>query len=490
MPHSRPLAVTAALAAVSLPVTAALAAVSLSVVASAQPQSAPAAIRKAAVRQNGADPSAAKPDPSRVPADAKKVSPAASRFGVAPHDNALIEWWYVNAHVTTQKKRHLAIVGAFFRFGNGHSMLNPAAAQQRAHYLIYAVTDLDAKTQRPYSFADSNMIDTLKQLAPFMAAMNPTDAQMKALVASLNEGRLPAPHQQLPSPVIVEGEPFHLAYGDDNSLTETGETGTTFDINLSGGKDKVALELTAKRPPMAVGGKGETGLAKPTDMYYFSLTRCAVSGTVDTGGGPEPVVNGEGWFDHQWGSSWVAQNDGWDWWGVQLSNGTDILFFRQRSLATGKTFFPLATFMDRSGHVSVTRNVEFEPDPKSVWKSPDTGVRYPLSWTVTFPDQHLRLRIAASVKAQEIPILGPGSAIWEGSCDVYGLQNTRWRDLSAEDRSQMAAMLSKDPARRKTLSDRAYQTNMLVTRGINGVSYMELVGYNSPAVKAGLAKGR
>jgi predicted secreted hydrolase len=225
-------------------------------------------------------------------------------------------------------------------------------------------------------------------------------------------------------------------------------------------------------------------------MYYFSLTRCAVSGTVDTGDGPEPVVNGEGWFDHQWGSSWVAQNDGWDWWGVQLSNGTDILFFRQRSLATGKTFFPLATFMDRSGHVSVTRNIEFEPDPKSVWKSPDTGVRYPLSWTVTFPDQHLRLRIAASVKAQEIPILGPGSAIWEGSCDVYGLQNTRWRDLSAEDRSQMAAMLSKDPAKRKALSGKAYQTNMLVTRGINGVSYMELVGYNSPAVKAALAKTR
>jgi predicted secreted hydrolase len=415
----------------------------------------------------------------RIAADAKP-----SRLIVTPHEGAHIEWWYVNAHVTTEHKRHLAVVGAFFRLGNGHAILNPAAPQQRSHYLIYAVTDLDARKQRAYSFADSNMIDVLKQIAPFMAALNPSDAQMRKLVASLNDGRLPEPHRQLAVPARVDAEPFKLAYGDENSLADSGVDGATFDLDLGGGTDKVNLRLTGTKPPMPVGGKGETGLAKPTDMYYFSLTRCAVSGTVDTGAGPEQVVKGEGWFDHQWGSSWVAQNDGWDWWGAQLSDGSDVLFFRQRSLATGNTFFPMATFMDKSGHVTVTRNIQFQPDPRSLWKSPATGVRYPLSWIVTFPDQHLRLQIAATVKSQEIPILGPGSAIWEGCCSVYGLKNIRWRDMSAEDRAQMALTLSKDPVKRKVLSDTAYKQNMLVTRGVNGIAYMELVGYNSPAVKA------
>ena len=142
---------------------------------------------------------------------------------------------------------------------------------------------------------------------------------------------------------------------------------------------------------MAVGGKGETGLQKPTDMYYYSLTRCGVSGTVDTGAGPEKITDGQGWFDHQWGNSWVAQNDGWDWWGVQLNDGTDILFFRQRDLATGKVFFPLATFMDKQGHQTVTKNIVFTPDPSSLWKSSEDGRDLPAGLDGDFPGRRLEL---------------------------------------------------------------------------------------------------
>ena len=170
-------------------------------------------------------------------------------------------------------------------------------------------------------------------------------------------------------------------------MTSDNAANTTFTLHLdAGGRDKIQLTLASQKPPMAVGGKGETGLQKPTDMYYYSLTRCGVSGTVDTGAGPEKITDGQGWFDHQWGNSWVASNDGWDWWGVQLDDGTDILFFRQRDLATGKVFFPLATFMDKQGHQTVTKNIVFTPDPQSLWKSPKTGVTYPLAWTVTFPE--------------------------------------------------------------------------------------------------------
>ena len=86
------------------------------------------------------------------------AAPAPTTFGVAAHPNVNIEWWYVNAHVTTEKRRHLAVMGSFFRFGNGVSPLNPFQAAPRAHYLIYEVTDLDQKTQRPYSLADKNMV--------------------------------------------------------------------------------------------------------------------------------------------------------------------------------------------------------------------------------------------------------------------------------------------------------------------------------------------
>ena len=391
------------------------------------------------------------------------AAPPPPTFGVAAHPDVNIEWWYVNAHVTTEKGRHLAVMGSFFRFGNGVSPLNPFQAAPRAHYLIYEVTDLDKKTQRPYSLADKNMVGLLKQITPLLAATHPTDRGAQALLAALKVGKLPAPHQEIAGQASVVNAPFHLAYGLDNTLASDNAANTTFTLHLdAGGPDKVQLTLASQKPPMAVGGKGETGLTKPTDMYYYSLTRCGVSGTVDTGAGPEKITNGQGWFDHQWGNSWVASNDGWDWWGIQLDNDTEILVFRQRDLATGKVFFPLATFMDAQGHLKVTKNIIFKRGAGSLWKSPTTGVTYPLYWVLKFPDQQLSLVITASVRSQEMPILGPGGGIWEGACDVNGAYGSMNKDGSA-------------PGIIDSLS------------AIHGVAYMELVGYNSPAVKARMA---
>lgn len=389
----------------------------------------------------------------------------AGKFGIAAHSDVSIEWWYVNAHVTTEKKRHLALIGSFFRFGSG---LNPldGSPMPRAHYLIYAVTDLDSKTQRPYSLADGTMIELLKQFGPLLAAQNPKDKSIQTFMADLNNGKLPPPHQKLAGKSTVVNSPFHIAYGLDNTLTATNSTNTAFDLNLNaGGPDKIHLTLTAQKPAMAVGGKGETGLKTATDMYYFSLTRCAVGGTVDTGAGAEKITGGQGWLDHQWGNSWVASNNGWDWWGVQLDDGTDILFFRQRDLKTGRIFYPLATFMDKDGHQSVTKNIVFTPDARALWKSPKSGVTYPLGWTVSFPDKSLSLNITAEVQNQEMPILGPGAGIWEGLCDVKALYG----------RIGAGGQMNED------------QTSL---SGTSGVAYMELVGYSSPAVKAKLVVGK
>lgn len=408
------------------------------------------------------------------------VSPQPPAFGVAAHPNVNIEWWYVNAHVTTEKGRHLALVGSFFRFGNGRSPLDGMTPVPRAHYLIYAVTDLDKKAQRPYSLADANMVALLRQFAPLLAVTSPGDTGAKALLASLNRGRLPAPHREIRGKASVVNKPFHIAYGADNTLATTDGANTAFAVTLNGGADKIRLTLAAQKPAMAVGGRGETGLTKPTDMYYYSLTRCAVGGTVDTGAGPERITGGQGWFDHQWGNSWVAQNNGWDWWGVQLDDGTDILFFRQRNLGTGKVFFPLATFMDKDGRQSVTRKIVFQPDLHSLWKSAKTGVRYPLAWTVTFPEKNLTLHITAAVRDQEMPILGPGGGIWEGACDVTTL---------VSDPAAIASAKAARPTRPPKFSG-VPGILVSVRPGVRGVAYMELVGYNSPAVKAQMAKGK
>ena len=186
--------------------------------------------------------------------------------------------------------------------------------------------------------------------------------------------------------------------------------------------------------------------------------------------GPEKITGGLGWFDHQWGNSWVASNNGWDWWGTQLDDGTDILFFRQRDLATGRVFFPLATFMDKDGHQSVTRNIVFTPNSNAYWKSPKSGVTYPLAWKVYFPERKVTLVMKAAVQNQEMPILGPGSGIWEGMCYVQAF------------RGPLAAQVAAAATDRKTYSFAPY-ANAGKDQLPRGFAYMELVGYSSPAVK-------
>ncbi len=412
------------------------------------------------------------------------AAPKPAPFGVAAHGGVNIEWWYVNAHVTTDRGRHLALIGSFFRFGNGASPLDPLQPAPRAHYLIYAVTDLDAKTQRSYSLADLHMVALLRIVAPLLAATNPGDKGARALLASLSRGTLPPGSREISGAASVVSAPFRLAYGKDDTLAsdDAANTEFTLDLGSGGGTDKIHLTLSSRKPPMAVGGKGETGLKTPTDMYYYSLTRCAVGGTIDTGTGPEKITGGEGWFDHQWGNSWVASNDGWDWWGVQLTDGTDILFFRQRDLATGKVFFPLATFMDKDGRQSVTKDIVFTPDPKSYWTSPKSGVTYPLAWTVTFPTKDLTLHIGAAVQDQEMQILGPGGGIWEGSCDVTARKMQKMIVTADTGTSPQNPHAGTRP--------RGGQGLRKLSQPTSGVAYMELVGYNSPAVRRQVARVR
>jgi len=383
-------------------------------------------------------------------------------FPVSPHDDVTIEWWYLNAHVTTARGRHLAVICSFFRLGNaaGQIAMDSGAKIGHCHYLIWALTDEDAKTHKSYSLGDWNTLSMLQKYAAYKVFLNPGDAKAMMLLDAVSRGSFPAPTRLLPGVSRVQDGPFDIQFGPGNSLRPAAPQSSagnpnSFALQLSSPDTSgphLSLQFDSTRPTMYVGGDGNTGLERPDDMKYLSLTRCQVSGTIDDGHGPEKVASGQGWFDHQWGETWTTQKAGWDWWGVQLKDGQDILFFRQRDLGTGKIFFPLATFMDSTGTLTITKNIVFTPNLQAVWTSPRTQIGYPLKWTIEFPGQYLTLHIVPQVKDQEMDILSSSDAIWEGDCSVTAVRS----DGSTT----------------------------------SGVAYMELVGYNSPAVRRTLTRSQ
>jgi predicted secreted hydrolase len=291
---------------------------------------------------------------------------------------------------------------------------------------------------------------------------DPKDKPAGSILALTGQNRFPPPTTLIVGNCHVGTAPrFAAVYGDAASVAAVPGHANTFRLKINGnGTTKPRLDLTFSgvKPPMYVGGDGNTGVVVPTDMKYVSLTRCKVDGTIDDGHGVEKAASATGWFDHQWGDTWTTNSVGWDWWGIQLADGRDVLMFRQRHMDTGAVFAPMATIEDADGNLTVTHNVVFTPDPSSIWRGTTSQVRYPLHWKVDLPDQRLELDIAPTMSDQEMPILG-GRNIWEGSVKVSALQG----------------------------SPDAAVTSVPVQR-ISGDGYQELVGYGSPIVADQLSK--
>ena len=65
--------------------------------------------------------------------------------------------------------------------------------------------------------------------------------------------------------------------------------------------------------------------------FYYSYPRLTISGTL-TLDGETRNVSGEGWFDHEWSSSVLAEwQSGWDWFSLQFEDGRELMLFRLRT---------------------------------------------------------------------------------------------------------------------------------------------------------------
>jgi predicted secreted hydrolase len=113
-------------------------------------------------------------------------------------------------------------------------------------------------------------------------------------------------------------------------------------------------------------------------------------------------VTGRAWLDHEWSSAYMApEATGWDWTGINLLDGRSLMAFRMRDKAGGTHF-----------HHGP------EMKPLRTWKSPRTGVEYPVSMQVG------DLRLEPLMDDQELDSrLSTGTIYWEGAVRAYRERN-------------------------------------------------------------------
>ena len=191
-------------------------------------------------------------------------------------------------------------------------------------------------------------------------------------------------------------------------------------LRASEGDRAIDLQL-ANTKPWAVHGEGGVSIKAQEPGHasqYYSGTRMRSRGTLRIEG-REMIVEGESWFDHEWATNQLAPGQsGWDWFSVQMDDGTELMIYRLRRKDGGVDAASAGSFIGGDGKVRHLRLDEMRLTPTRIWESAKTHGRYPIGWRVEVPGLGIDLEVSTPVEQQELAL--EPVAYWEGMIDVRG----------------------------------------------------------------------
>ena len=287
------------------------------------------------------------------------------------HPEAAVEWWYYTGHLTDAQEREYGFQLTFFRAG-------------QLHLAHFAWTDAAGRTFR---------------------------YEEKA-------------HLGLPG--IAAAEVGRLKVSNEDWSAE--ESGGAHRLHAAGRDWELELSLAPGKPPVAngSGGLSRKGAGENEYSHYVSITRLAASGRLRQGD-RTLRLSGSAWFDHEWGPGALpAGARGWDWFAIQLSDGSELMLYRIRGADGRATAFSSGTFVpERGAPASVAWDGVRLTETKA-WTSPRTKARYPAGWEIAVDPLRLSVAIEPLVSDQELVTeKSTGVTYWEGACKVAGTREGR-----------------------------------------------------------------
>ena len=177
----------------------------------------------------------------------------------------------------------------------------------------------------------------------------------------------------------------------------------------------LALDFTPTQPLLLEGDAGVSrkGPVPAQASYYYSEPQLAVKGRATIAGAGRSIT-GVAWLDHEWSSEYMAPEAvGWDWTGINLDDGGALMAFRMRD-RSGASFWAAGGYRPVGGGARVFAADEVEFTAQRRWRSPRTGVEYPVAMTVRAGDRSYTLD--PLIDDQELDTRsGIGVLYWEGA---------------------------------------------------------------------------
>ncbi len=290
------------------------------------------------------------------------------------HPDAAVEWWYYTGHLSDPAGKAYGFQLTFFR-------------ARDLHLAHFAWTDVAAGT---FAYDEKTHLGL-----PGIAGASQTGLDV---------------------------------FNEDWSVRE--QKGT---VRLVGGRRDVGqldLTLAPAKPPVLHGGDGvsKKGPGEREYSRYVSITRFSATGAL-SGNGSRTALSGTAWFDHEWGPGALpAGASGWDWFALQLSDGSEVMLYRIRLAGAKASPFSAGTFVPANGD-GPPRPIAWSDvalEPLSTWTSARSKAVYPAAWSLAIRSLGLETRVTPLVADQELVTeKSTGVTYWEGACRVEGKRDGR-----------------------------------------------------------------
>ena len=293
-----------------------------------------------------------------------------------PHPDFRTEWWYYPGNLATATGRRFGFQLTFFRSALAPEMPERSSAWATRQAWLAHFTVSDVEGERFHSF------EQWSRGSPGLAGAQTT-----------------------PFRVWVEDWSADLVF--------------PMRLRASRGDVAIDLELDQGKPPVL---QGDHGLSRKSSepgnaSYYYSFTRMPARGTLRVGA-ETFTVNGAAWMDREWSTSSLGAGQvGWDWFALQLSDGTDLMLYQLRH-ADGRP--DPASSGSVVGPHGASRTLAFHDFSMEVldrWRSPRSGARYPSHWRLHIPSEGLELEVTPRLADQELDV---SFRYWEGAVAVEG----------------------------------------------------------------------
>jgi predicted secreted hydrolase len=309
-----------------------------------------------------------------------------------PHRDLRLEWWYLTGNLDDAAGERFGFELTFFRVALAPptAVTTPTAGSPAAPSVALA----SAWRTREIYVAHFAVTDVARQR--FRSAQKLSRAALGLAGA--------------------EGVPLHV-WLDDWVLKATGD-GARWELHAAQPGYSIDLVLEPQSAPML---NGTAGLSKKSDRpadatYYYSIPRLGVHGRL-LRDGQTVEVSGLAWLDREWGSGGLGPSEvGWDWFGLQLADGSALMFYALRDRDGRRNAHSAGTWMAPDGSVRALTDADVGIAVDGEWRN-DSGDRYPSGWRIRVPALTLDLSVRPVLADQELQTT---PRYWEGAVDVRG----------------------------------------------------------------------